>query len=486
MAEISFGGLATGLPTEDIISGLMRVERRPLERLEAQKEDETERLQAFGQLRDQLDTLRGAVSDLNLTGDVRTSKAEVAAGAPFTATSNGAQTGSYDVAVAQLAQVQKSVTNGVASTTAAAFGTGTLTLGDTVITIDESNNSLGGIVDAINKQAEESGVRATIINDGSGESPYRMVLTGDSAGVAFDPVFELQDDAGAAIDFQLDQVRTAQQAVAYVDGIKVVSDSNSLSGVISGVSINLHQVSEQLTPGTREDGVPPHLWADPPQFQSSNMAVAADNSALKEKITSFVDAYNGVMKWISSGYDRFGAAEPEVQEGEDAPPANLSDLLRGDAKVNSVKRQLQSILGSPVDNGGPLQSLSQLGIATNRDGTLSLNNTRLDQQLENNFEAFTGLLAGDGDNVGVMKKFNTALLDLTSSRDGVLATSQSRFDRTVRRIDADILRMETLMDKKEESLRARFSAMETLVSGMNSQSDFLTQQMDMLSNMTTR
>lgn len=483
MSEISFGGLATGLPTEDIISGLMRFERQPVERLEAKKEYETTRLAAYGQLRDRLDGLRGAVSNLNLTGDVRTSKIELAADAPFSATSNGAQSGNYDIAVAQLAQVQKSVSSGVASTATNIFGSGTLTLGDTVIAVDDSNNSMSGLVDAINKQAGDTGVRASIVNDGSGDSPYRMVLTGDSAGIAFAPVFDLQNSEEG---FALEKMRSAQQAVAYVDGIKVVSDSNTLNGVVSGVSINLHQVSEQLSSGTEEVGVPSHEWADPPQYQGNVMAITADTAALKEKITDFVDAYNGVMKWIAAGYNRFGGPEPPAAEGDEAtPPENLSDVLRGDAKVNSVKRELQSILGSPVDNGGPLQVLSQLGIATNRDGTLSLNNSKLDEQLENNFSAFTGLLAGDNNVDGVMKKFNSALLTLTSSRDGVYATSQSRYNATVRRIDEDILRMESLMDKKEETLRARFGAMEQLVSSMNSQSTFLTQQMDLMSNMMT-
>lgn len=486
MSEISFGGLATGLPTEDIVSGLMRLERRPLERLEAQKEYETRRLKAYGQLRDHLETLRGAVSNLNLTSDVRTSKVEVASNAPFSATSSGAQTGNYDVAVAQLAQVQKSVSSGVTSTTSSIFGSGTLTLGETVITVDGSNNSLSGLVDAINKQAGDTGVRASIINDGSGDSPYRMVLTGDNAGVNFDPVFALQDGGGQPINYSLDQMRSAQQAVAYVDGIKVVSDSNTLSGVVSGVTINLHQVGEQLSSGTAEEGVSPHEWADPPQYQSHVMAVTADTAALKEKITGFVDAYNGVMKWIAAGYDRFGGPEPIAAEGDDAASAeNLSDVLRGDSKVNSVKRQLQSILGSPVENGGPLQTLSQLGIATNRDGTLSLNESQLDAQLEDNFSAFTPLLAGDNNVDGVMKNFNATLLKLTVSRDGIYAASQSRYDSTVRRIDADIQRMESLMDKKEETLRARFGAMELLVSSMNSQSTFLTQQMDLMSNMMT-
>ena len=98
MAEISFGGLSTGLPTEDIISGLMAVERMPLDRLEEKKEAETTRLQAFGQLRDLLDGLRTAASGLNLTSDVRTSSADVGQATAFSATASAAQTGSYDIA----------------------------------------------------------------------------------------------------------------------------------------------------------------------------------------------------------------------------------------------------------------------------------------------------------------------------------------------------------------------------------------------------
>jgi flagellar hook-associated protein 2 len=42
------------------------------------------------------------------------------------------------------------------------------------------------------------------------------------------------------------------------------------------------------------------------------------------------------------------------------------------------------------------------------------------------------------------------------------------------------------LEKKEETLRNRFNALEQLVSGMNTQSTFLTQQFDLLNNMMTR
>ena len=128
MASITFSGLASGLETDDIVSELMTLERAPLDRLEAQKETEATRLAAFKQLDTRLDDLREAVSALNLTSEVRTSSISLSSEDAFTASSDGAVSGSYDVSVVQLAQVQKSVSEGLSSQTDSLLGTGTLTI----------------------------------------------------------------------------------------------------------------------------------------------------------------------------------------------------------------------------------------------------------------------------------------------------------------------------------------------------------------------
>ena len=175
MGEITFGGLASGLPTDEIVDSLMAIERRPIDRLEAQKEAETTRLMAFKQLDSRLEDLREAVADMNITSEVRASSIKLSSEDAFTASSDGAVSGSYDVAVVQLAQVQKSVGDAVNSQTASIFGTGTFTIGDTAITIDDSNNSLIGLSEAINALSETTGVQASIINDGTGTDAYHLV-----------------------------------------------------------------------------------------------------------------------------------------------------------------------------------------------------------------------------------------------------------------------------------------------------------------------
>nr|WP_320113729.1 flagellar filament capping protein FliD [uncultured Desulfuromonas sp.] len=485
MASITFSGLASGLETDDIVSELMTLERAPLDRLEAQKETEATRLAAFKQLDTRLDDLREAVGALNLTSEVRTSSISLSSEDAFTASSDGAVSGSYDVSVVQLAQVQKSVSEGLSSQTDSLLGTGTLTIGSETITINENNNSLAGLVDAINELSEKTGVHAGIINDGSSGNPYHLVLTGEDATTSFTVSSDLVDSEGAAVDFAVSETRSAQEAVAFVDGIKVVSDSNTVSGVIPGVTLHLGSPSETTYAGTPQDGVDSWDWDDPPQYQSTLMTVEPDTEALKEKISTFISSYNAVMDWISAGYDEFGAVAPTEAEIEAGAEDILSDVVRGDSTVNGIKRRLQSMLSTPIDTSGSLSVLSQLGISTQRDGSINLNESDLNDALESDFEGVVGLLAGEDSVDGIMKKFNSTLLEMTSTSSGMYAEKQDRYDTAIRRLDAQISRTEPIIEKREATLRAQFSAMELLVSNMNSQSTFLTQQMDMLTNMMT-
>ncbi len=484
MSGITFGGLATGLPTDNIIEELMALERQPLDRLAAQKVEESDRLAAFKQFDTRLKALHDAVGAMDITSEVRSGSIQLSSEDNLTATSTGGTSGDFDIAVVQLAQVQKSVSSGYASNMEAVLGTGTITIGSETIDITEDNNSLNALAVEINARSEELGVKATIINDGTDGDSYHLVLTGQDAKTSFSVSSNLVDGDGNPVAFGVSDVRSAQQAVVFVDGIKVVSDSNEVSGVIPGVTLHLNKASTASYAGTPEDGVDSWDWADPPQYDLTQMTVSADTGALKEKITAFVDAYNGVMDWISAGYDTFGATAPTEAEVEAGEEDILSDLVRGDSTVNGIKRQLQGILSSPYGVDGAFKVMGQLGISTRKDGSLKLDEEKLDKALESNFDDVATLLVGDENSQGVMKQFNTTLLKITGYASGMYAEKQDAYEEMNSRIDNQIRRLEPLMDKKEQTLRARFSAMELLVSEMNSQSSFLTQQMESLLKMT--
>jgi flagellar hook-associated protein 2 len=484
MADITFSGLATGMDTDSIVSQLMEIERLPIDRLEAKKESEKQKLEAFAQFDSLIDDLKDAAGAMALTSQVMTSEVKLSADAAYSATSSSAKSGSYNISVAQLSQVQKNISEGWSSNTDAVLGTGTFTVNGTNISITESNNSLLGLSAAINEISDTTGVSATIINDGSATNPYHLVFSGVDSSTSFTLGSDLKDSAGNAIAFSTTQAQAAQQAVAFIDGIKVVSNSNTISSAISGITLNLNELSPTSYAGTSEDGVDPWDWADPPVYVTNQMRIEPDTASLKEKLTTFVSSYNKAMNWILSGYNELGGSATTTN-ADGTEEKLLGSVLRGDSSINNVKRGLQSVLSTTVNTSGSLSVLSQLGITTQLNGTLRQDNTKLDAALQDNYEDTVHLLSGEDDVDGVMKNFNYYLLDITNGSTGFYATKKSNYDSMVNRLDDNILNMEPRMAKKEATLRSQFLVMEQLVSGLNAQGDFLTQQMDMLSNMVS-
>ena len=476
MADITFTGLASGVNTSDIVTKLMAAERVPVDNLNTDKTAESNRLKAFGQLNTLLSDLKTSASTMSLTSQVRTTKANLSSEAAFTATSNNAFTGSYSISVSQLAQVQKDISSGYASNTASIFGTGSVTVNGTSISIGSGNNSLQGLMSAINAAADTTGVRATIINDGSSSTPYRLVLTGKDASTGFTLTSDLKDSLGTVIPLTTTTVQNAQQAKLNVDGIEVVSNSNTITNAIAGVTLNLNATSPVSDSGP------------PIQYTATKMDIVADTSTLKDNISAFVSSYNKVMNWISAGYAQdipaIGTTTAATTTGTtsttttpDTPTdAQYSQILRGDSTVNTIKRGLQSILTDAVNSsGGSLHILSDIGISTNKDGSLNLNNSKLDTALQTNFDGMNKLLAGDDSADGVMKKFNSYLLNITSATRGMYAEKRDRYTTKVKNLDDQITQKTAMLDKTEATLKARFTAMESIVSSLNSQSSFLTQ-----------
>ncbi len=464
MSEITFTGLASGLQTSDIVTKIMSVERAPLDRLYSEKTNEANRLKAYSEFNTLLKDLRTAATDMNITSKVRTTKVNLASDSPFSATSDGAIPGSYNIAVTQLAQVQKDISSAYASETTSIFGTGTISISGKSIEITSENNSLTGLMSAINEVTDTTGVTASIINDGSEATPYRLILTGQDASTSFTVTSNLVDDLMVPIPFSPTNTQIAQQANFTVDGIEVVSNSNTITDVIEGVTLNLSETSAVSDIGPLVE------------YTATKMDVVADSEALKTKISTFVSMYNKIMEWIISSYGDKTTTTTDSTTNKTTTTTNISTLLRGDVTINTIKRGLQSILTNVVDNSGPLNILSEIGISTNLDGTLTLDNDDLDAAISTHGqEAMVKLLAGDNTADGVMKNFNSYLLDITSTSEGMYAQKEDRQESRIKQLDQDIAYKTTLYDRMEATMKLRFTAMEKLVSSLNSLSSYLTQ-----------
>lgn len=439
---VSLGGLATGLDTNSLISQLMAAEQQPLLDLQAKEADYQNRLSAVSSFNDKLTALLGQFQSIDTSTGFLSHKATTSSSQFLSATaSSDAVAGNYQVKTIQLAQVEKDVSDsglGYTDQSASSFGTGTLALTvngtSTNITIDSSNNSLSGMVSAIN--AAGTGVTATTIYDGS---EYRMVLTGDSVSDQ-----NIQLDATGLTGgtytnptFSQPPVQTAQQAQISVDSITINSDSNTITSAIPGVTLNL----------TSADG----------GATTTQVDVINDTDAIKGKVNSLVSAYNSVISFISKNTGKGGT-------------------LEGDSTLRAVKSRLQSLLVTSVGSGGAFSTLSQIGLETQRDGTLSVNSTTLDSALQSNLTDVTNMLDGSNGSAGIASQFETYLSGITDSTNGILATRKESTNSITKSLDQDISRTQDYLDQKEKELKAQFSSMETLVSSMNSESSYLSQQ----------
>ena len=535
--SITFGGLATGLDTDSIVKELMALERQPITRLEGDRTWYQARQEAYTKFDGLLNGFLDKIENLGNSDDLRQKAVDssseenlsVSAGVDALPGTN------YQVEVLSLAQVQKSVSAGYADKSAQNFGTGelTLTMGEdapVAITIDETNNSLEGIMQAINDA--DAGVNAAIINDGT-DNPYRLVLTGENVATGFsldstltsnngdvsaqlqaggyasqtadyfgsgtldlstghqislsetsNSLTDIRDainaetattgvtasieadgdnyvialDNGASItatnfsggydDLSLSETQGASQAHIRVDNIDIYSESNTLDEAIPGLTLDLTQAEEGAI---------------------TNIGVSLDEAAIKSQIQDFVAGYNGVMSFIGS----------QSSSGEDSS----GGILGGDPGMNGVKRRLQNLLTSTISNSGNFAALSQLGLETQKDGTLSLDDETLTEAIQNDLESVEKLLVGEGETEGIAVQFQNYLEGKTDSIDGLLASNKKSTESTLNRIDDRIEQIEMRLEKKEETMRKKFAAMEELISGMNSQSSFLTQQLESLSNM---
>ncbi len=440
---INFGGLATGLDTSALITELMKAERAPIDRLEREKNYQTSRLAAFEKFDEKLESLLGKFKDLDTSSEVRSFKATAGSEEFFSATgSSTAAPGTYQVEVKNLAQLQKDVSQGFASKTAAEFGTGSITLSvdgtDTVV--NYSDASLTDIMNSINDA--DAGVSASIINDGV--TGYRLVLSGDDSATTFSAVTN-ETVAGTYAPPAFTNKQSALQAAIVVDGIDIQSKNNTFSEAIPGVTLDLNKVNAA--------------------GETTVLTLGVDETTTKTKVEALVSSYNDVVSYI--------AAQKDADWGRDS-------------NFRMIKGRLQGLLVTSVAGSGKISTLSQLGITTERDGTLKLDTAKLTDAIENDLDSVDKLFAGESGVEGLAEKFSSYLSGITDSTKGFVYSQKASTDASVRRIDRNIANSERRLESREANLRSQFDALEELVSAMNSQSAFLTQQMSMLSNLGSK
>jgi flagellar hook-associated protein 2 len=453
-SALTLGGM--NLDIDSLVSKLMAVEQQPVTSLQTKEASYKTQLSAFSTLKSTLSSLQTAAQAINTTAKFAAFSASVADTTVATASASGsAAAGTYSLTVDQLAQAQKVKTDSYASTTST-ISSGTLsiqtgttdangfTASKTVnITINSSNNTLQGVRDAIN--ASGAGVTATLVNDG-GSTPYRLVLTSQNTGTA--NTFKMSGISGLDFDpsntagSSLTQIQGAVDAKFSIDGIDFVKSSNSVSDAIDGVTLNLAKTNTN---------------------SSTTLTITRDTSSMADKISSFVQAYNTAIQVMRS----------QTSYNADTKAAGT---LNGDSTVRSITQQLRSITSTPVTANGSNKYLSDIGITTNVDGTLSIDSTKLNKALSDPTQDVSAMFAKVGDNSGFAAKIDAAMTAAIGD-SGTIKARTDGINETIKNIDKRIEAMNVRLEAVEARYRAQFTALDTTLSSLNSTSSYLTQQL---------
>jgi flagellar hook-associated protein 2 len=189
---ISSSGLISGLNVDQLVSGLINLERQPIITLQSRQKDYELKIASVLDISTKLSSFKSAIETLNSAEKFSTKTVSVtknSSGAELlTATASSTATaGSYSVTVSQLATANKKASQGWVdqNTTAITSSSGTFKFkvgsGGTEYSVDyTSSTTLQGLRDAIN--SKNAGVTASILNDGTGSNPYRLVLQANSSG----------------------------------------------------------------------------------------------------------------------------------------------------------------------------------------------------------------------------------------------------------------------------------------------------------------
>jgi len=371
VAENSIFGINSNLDTGGIIDNLVTLQRQPITIVEAKRALEEAKLLSFQDLKNRLQNFKSIVSTLNTesrflstVGTFSNNSATDTNKVATLATTSSATSGTFSLVVNNLARETKLLSNGFESTsTTVEPGVLKLTVGSstTQITIDNTNNTLEGIRLAINNSG--ANIQANFLNDGSSTNPVKLVISATKTGVENSISVSLTSDlfgAGQQHAMTFTEVQAAQNASFTLDGVAVTKASNTVTDVISGAALQLESAG------------------------SGTLTLTPDEGAIKEKIQNYVDGFNEIMEHLN----RELALTKSTGE---------TGVLFANFTVQNLQQTLREIITDKVVGvSGNFEYLSQIGIRTQSDGSLTINDGDLSTAIASNIENVTELFSSAG------------------------------------------------------------------------------------------
>ena len=480
MASITSPGVGSGLDVSGIVTQLVALERAPLQKMQATATQIQTRISSYGKVQGMIAAVDDAATTLggsSLWGQTTATSGD--AGSVGVTTTGSAAEGSYSVQVDQLAKA-----HGLASSaftdSSVELGGGTLKFefgtwdaGQTTFTanasatavdvvIDPTASSLAEVRDQIN--AANAGVTAVILRDASGARLLlRSSATGEESALRISATDSLGDPLASGVGLgalafdppnggtAMTQTQAAQNALVNVNGIDIVSTSNTLTEVLDGVNLTLTKATTSAV----------------------EITVSVDKAAMRSAIDSFVKAYNELNTFI--------AQQTRYDEA-----SKVAGPLQGDSAAIRLRSQFRGLLGDSSTASTVFTRLTDIGFDVQKNGSIEIDATKLDAAFADLPELTKLFAADDGDSLtntgdGFGKRFE----DLADDSIGFEGTVPSRTEGLQQRLSQNQDEQDRLEERValvQQRLLRQYTALDTQMSRIKGLFNSVSAQMASLSN----
>lgn len=451
-------GSGAGFNVDDVVSAIVTSEGAGLtDQYNAQITAIDTQVSAYSQFSTAAATVQTAIDTLTTPATFNSFQAVVGDTSVASASATtGAVSGNYSLAVTQVAQGAALTSAVVSGGATGVLGTGTLSIavGGTQfnVTLGSTNDTLAGLANAINNATGNPGVGATLITTNTGTY---LQLSSSVTGAANTLSVTATGASGTLATFNytaggahngLTQSQAAQDAIVSINGQAFNSASNTITGAITGVTINALAASKS--------GV------------TTTLTVAPDPTGPTSAVNSFVSAYNSLVNEVSS-LTSYNAA------------TSTAGPLLGDTLIGGFVAQMQGIIaggqaGASGTGSAAINSLAQIGITVNDDGTLAVNSTALQSALQTNSAAVSNLFTNKTG--GVATKLNGLLTTYTAT-GGLIDQATQSLQTTLTGIGTQQTVLNDQLTQLQSQLYAEYTAMETVVAGLKSTATALTSEL---------
>jgi flagellar hook-associated protein 2 len=352
------GGLLSGLDTNSIVSQLMQLERQPVFQLQRRQSDYETKNRTWDQIATKLNAVQDKLDALKSAGDWQKFTAVTSSNedAVTVTTSGSTSVGSASFTVDRLATTHQSATVGTYTSMTDLVGAGDLT-----ITLDGTDHTITTtaattVSDVVNQiKSLDIGVSASLLFTGTDTA--KLVLKADESGA--EASFTTSTDIASFGSFSIvEQGVDAQLTVGSGAGALTIERStNVIDDFIDGATITLKATTASTV----------------------DISVTRDPDAAAEAVKELVDSINGALSTITTA---------TKAGNEDSPGGPLST----DATARNLAVNLRASLSSAVSAiEGPYRTASSVGISLTREGTYTLDETKLKQALADDFDAVVDL-----------------------------------------------------------------------------------------------